>query len=65
MDTKKIALIAGLILLLFFIVKRVRVNSSVPSSTKTFTKTTTTVVHNGPVTGPKPHYNSYKAQYYN
>jgi hypothetical protein len=64
MDTNKIVLIFGLILLLFFIMHNVKGGSS---STPT-TTTTSTVVYRKPVTpvaGPNPHYNSYKAQYYN
>ena len=64
MDTNKIVLIFGLILLLFFIMHNFKGGSS---STPT-TTTTSTVVYRKPVTpvaGPNPHYNSYKAQYYN
>jgi len=64
MDTNKIVLIFGLLLLLFFVMHNVRGGSS---STPT-TTTTSTVVYRKPVTpvaGPNPHYNSYKAQYYN
>jgi hypothetical protein len=65
MDTNKIVLIFGLILLLFFIMHNFKGGSS---STPTTTTTTSTVVYRKPVTpvaGPNPHYNSYKAQYYN
>lgn len=60
MDTNKIVLIFGLILLLFFVMHNAR-----GSSTPTTTATKTTVVYRKPVTVATPHYNSYKAQYYN
>jgi hypothetical protein len=63
METNKIVLIFGLILILFFIMHNVRIGSS-----STPTTTTSSVVYRRPVTpvaGPNPHYNSYKAQYYN
>lgn len=58
MDTNKVLLIVGLIFLLFFIMHNVKVETSTPTTSKT------TVVYRRPplVT---PHYNSYKAQYYN
>jgi hypothetical protein len=66
MDTNKILLIFGLILLLFFIMHNVRVQSSTPTTTAT---KTTTVVYKKPVTVAtptlNPNYNAYKAQYYN
>jgi hypothetical protein len=64
MDTNKIVLIFGLILLLFFVMHNVRVTTSVPTTTATATKTTT-VVYRKPVAATSPYYNSYKAQYYN
>jgi hypothetical protein len=66
MDTNKIMLILGLILLLFFIMRNVKVESTTPTTTKT----TRNVVYKRPpavAVGPTvaPNYNSYKAQYYN
>lgn len=61
MDTNKILLILGLILLLFFIMRNVKVDTSTPTTTKT-----TTVVYRRPTAvAVTPHYNAYKAQYYN
>lgn len=61
MDTNKIVLIFGLILLLFFVMHNARGYSTPPTTTAT----KTTVVYRKPVTVATPHYNSYKAQYYN
>lgn len=64
METKKILIIGGLILFLFLIIRRKPSNTN----TATNTNTNTTVVYRRPVTpavGPNPHYNAYKAQYYN
>jgi hypothetical protein len=66
MDTNKILLILGLILLLFLIMRNVKVESTTPTTTKTSTK----VVYRRPpavAVGPTvaPSYNAYKAQYYN
>ena len=61
MDTNKILLIVGLILFLFFIMRNVRVETSTQTPT-----TTTSVVYRKPlVVDVAPHYNAYKAQYYN
>jgi len=65
METNKIVLVLGLIFILFFIMRNVRIGTS---SAPTTTTTTSTVVYRKPVTpiaGPNPHYNSYKSQYYN
>jgi len=59
MDTNKILLIVGLILFLFFIMSNVRVETS------TQTPTTTVVYRKPLVVDVAPHYNAYKAQYYN
>ena len=61
MDTNKILLILGLILLLFFIMRNVKVNTYTPTTSKT----TTTIVYKKPVNTVTPHYNAYKSQYYN
>lgn len=58
MDTNNILLILGLILLLFFIMRNINVNTSTPNVSKT-----TVVYRRPPVVAP--HYNSYKTQYYN
>ena len=66
METKKILIIGGLILFLFLIIRRKPSNTN--TATNTNTNTNTTVVYRRPVTpavGPNPHYNAYKAQYYN
>lgn len=60
MDTNKVLLILGLILLLFFIMRNVKVETSTPTTTKT-----TTVLYRRPPVSVAPHYNTYKAQYYN
>lgn len=63
METNKIVLIVGLIFILFFIMRNVRIVTSSPTTT-----TKSTVVYRKPITpiaGPNPHYNSYKSQYYN
>ena len=62
MDTNKILLILGLILLLFFIMRNVKVETSSPT---TMTKTSTKVVYKNPINPVTPHYNAYKSQYYN
>jgi len=62
MDTNKILLILGVILLLFFIMRNVKFDSS---STATATKTSTVIYKKPYNTRVAPHYNSYKAQYYN
>lgn len=63
MDTNKILLIVGLVLLLFFIMRNVNMNISTPTTTKT---TSTTVLYRPPSNVVVvPHYNSYKAQFYN
>ena len=62
METNKIVLIVGLIFILFFIIRNIKIVTSSPTTTKS------TVVYRKPVTpiaGPNPHYNSYKSQYYN
>ena len=61
MKTNKILIIAVLILVLFFIIKKLKVEI-------TPTATTTAVVYRRNATHvvrPNPHYNAYKAQYYN
>jgi hypothetical protein len=58
-DTNKILLILGLILLLFFIMHNVKVETNTP------TTTTKTVINRMPHVAVTPHYNSYKAKYYN
>ena len=63
METKKIFLILGLVFILLIILHHAPISSSTPTTSKT-----TTVVYRRPVaTGPvvAPHYNAYKAQYYN
>jgi len=63
MKTNKILIIAVLILVLFFVIKKLKVEI-----TPTTTTTTTNVVYRRnatPVARPNPHYNAYKAQYYN
>jgi hypothetical protein len=65
METNKIVLIVGLIFILFFIMRNIKIVTSSPTTTTT---TKSTVVYRKPVTpiaGPNPHYNSYKSQYYN
>lgn len=62
MDTNKILLIFGLILLLFLIMR----NTKVDTSTSTPSTTTTKVVYrHQPVVASNGKYNAYKAQYYN
>ena len=65
MDTEKVLLIFGLVLLLFFIMRNTSYNSvyttSIPVTTKTYTITPQT---NRVFVSPS-HYNEYKAQYYN
>jgi hypothetical protein len=61
MDTNKILLILGLILLLFLIMRNVKVDTSTPTTTKT----TTVVYRRPPAVAVTPHYNAYKSQYYN
>ena len=63
MDTNKIVLISGLLLLLFLIMHNVRIVTSTPTTTATATKTS--VVYKNPVNVVTPHYNPYKSQYYN
>ena len=63
MDSKNILLVLGLIIILFIIMHNTRyiVTTSTPSTTKS-----TTVIYKRPYpVVVNPHYNSYKAQYYN
>ena len=65
METDKVLLIIGLVLLLFFIMRNVRYNTVyTPVTTKS-----ATVIYRPPQVNNlfvKPgHYNPYKAQYYN
>jgi hypothetical protein len=61
MDTNKIVLILGLILILFFIMRNVKVETSTPTTTKT----TTVGYRRPPTVAVAPSYNAYKSQYYN
>ena len=67
MDTDKVILIVGLVLLLFFIMRNVRYNtvytSSMPITTKSATVIYRTPQKNSVYVNPG-HYNAYKAQYY-
>ena len=65
MDTNKILLILGLILLLFFIMRNVHNVMKVDTSSTPTTTKTTTVIYKRPTVAVGPHYNPYKAQYYN
>jgi hypothetical protein len=65
MDTNKILLILGLILLLFFIMRNVDNVMNVETSTPTTTKTTTVIYRRPPTVAVAPSYNAYKSQYYN
>jgi hypothetical protein len=58
MESKNVLLILGLILLLFFIMRNVRIYT--PTTSKT-----TTVIYKRPTVAVGPHYNPYKTQYYN
>ena len=63
MDTKNVLLVLGLVILLFIIMH----NTRYIIKTSTPTTTSTTVIHKktpNPII-VTPHYNSYKAQYYN
>ena len=65
METNKIILIAGLIFILFFIMRHVKIVSSTPTTSSTNSSTTIYRKQVTPIAGPNPHYNSYKSQYYN
>ena len=62
METKKVVMIVGLVLLLLFFMRHISVSTVTPTTTKT-------VVYRNPspnyVGVTNPHYNSYKSQYYN
>ena len=65
METKKVVMIVGLVLLLLFFMRHISVSTVTPTTTKT----SKTVVYRNPspnyVGVTNPHYNSYKSQYYN
>ena len=69
METKNILLIGGLILILFLFLRNV--NGGVSTPVYTPMPTSTTVIYRKPATTTStvyvnpPHYNAYKAQYYN
>jgi hypothetical protein len=60
METSKLLMIGGLILFLFLFLRIVRIDIKDTPITST-----TKVVYRRPVSAPNPHYNAYKAQYYN
>lgn len=62
METNKILMIGGLILFLFLVMRIVKIDIK---GTPTTTSTTKVVYRRRPVSAPNPHYNAYKAQYYN
>lgn len=66
MDTDKVILIVGLVLLLFFIMRNVRYNTVYTSSMPITTKSATVIYRKPPnnVYVNPGHYNAYKAQYY-
>ena len=64
MDTDKVLLVLGLILLLFFIMRSNSYNTIYTTSTPV-TKSTTVVYKTPQVFVSPGHYNAYKAQFYN
>ena len=65
METNKILLIAGLMFMLFLIMRHVKIGTSTPTTSSTTSSTTIYRKPITPIAGPNPHYNSYKSQYYN
>jgi hypothetical protein len=68
MDTDKVLLIIGLVLLLFFIMRNVSYHTVYTTSTPVTTKSATVIYRTPQVSSVyvnPGHYNAYKAQYYN